>query len=366
MLEEIYKLKNIKTKRVSSFDKSGGNQDFIGVSAGETKTIFETGGAGIIKHIWTTLSCTDPMIRRNLIIRMYWDGEINPSVESPLGDFFGQGWGENYNLISLPIAAAPGQGKALNCYFPMPFGEGAKITIENQSECKIDSFFYYVDYEIHETISSDAGRFHAWWNREITEPENDIENEWATFGEDYKNPSDERNYLFADITGKGSFVGINYYVDNPGPMWYGEGDDMWRIDGEPWPGSLHGTGTEDFFNSSWCPTEIYQHPYFGYARVTNKLGWMGKTHCYRYFIEDPIYFNKSLRASIEHGHANTMTLDIATVAYWYQTEPHNPFPEIIPKDKRQNMPEVWVTDIHRWRHAWRESKGKGKLWGNEK
>ena len=298
MFSEIYKFKDCKTRRASSFDRTGGNQDFIKFIPGETKTIAEIKGAGIIKHIWITISCTDPMFRRNIIIRMYWDGEENPSAKSPIGDFFGQGWGENYNFASLPIAAAPAQGKAFNCYFPMPFSEGAVISIENQSDCNVDGFYYYVDYEAHESIAHDAG-------------------------------------------------GINYYVDNPGPMWYGEGDDMWMIDGEAWPGSLHGTGTEDFFNGSWCPSEIYQHPYFGYARVSNKLGWMGRTHCYRYFIQDPIYFTKSLHASIEHGHANTLTLDIATVAYWYQTE-YKVFPAMPAKDKRQNMPEIWVTDIHRW------------------
>lgn len=366
MLENIYKYRDCKTKRASSFDISGGNQDFITFLPNETKNIFNIAGQGIIKHIWITINCADPMFRRNIIIRMYWDGEENPSVESPIGDFFGQGWGENYNFNSLPIAAAPAQGKGFNSYFPMPYGAGARITIENQSESTIEGFFYYVDYEEHEKIPEDAGRFHAWWNREITQPEKDVENEWHSFEPDYLNTSNKGNYLFAEIEGKGSFVGINYYVDNPGPMWYGEGDDMWLIDGEAWPGSLHGTGTEDFFNSAWCPTEVFQHPYFGYAKVTNKLGWMGRTHCYRYFIEDPIYFTKSLHASIEHGHANTMTLDIATVAYWYQTEPHKTFPEMPPKEKRQNMPEVWVTDIHRWRHAWREAKGNGKLWGNEK
>lgn len=365
MPESIYTFKNYRSKRVSSYDKGGSNKDFKIIEPGETYTMFDVEGAGIIKHIWITINCSDPMINRNIILRMYWDGETEPSVESPLGDFFGQGWGEHYNYASLPLAAAPGEGRALNCYFPMPYGKQARITVENQSDVKIDCFFFYVDYEVHAAIPETAGRFHAWWNREITAPERDLENEWSLFEKDFENPSWDHNYVFADIEGKGHFVGINYFVDNPGPMWYGEGDDMWQIDGEPWPGSLHGTGTEDFFNTSWCPRDTYQHPYFGYAKVSTKLGWMGRAHAYRFFMEDAICFEKSLRASIEHGHANTLTLDLATVAYWYQAEPHKTFPVILPKDKRQNMPEIWVTDIHRWRNAWRESKGKGKLWGNE-
>ena len=366
MPDALYRLKNIKSRRASSYDGTGGNKDFKQIEPGQTLTLFDYEGTGIIKHLWITYNSPDPMFRRNAVLRMYWDNEESPSVESPLGDFFGQGWGEKYNFAALPLAAAPGEGSALNCYFPMPFRRRARITLENQSELKVEAFFYAVDYEVHASLPEDIGLFHAWWNRKITIPERDMENEWATFEEDFKNPDWKDNYVFADIEGKGHFVGLNYYVDNPGPMWYGEGDDMWRIDGEPWPVSLHGTGTEDFFNTSWCPRETYNHPYFGYARVSDKLGWMGRAHAYRFFLEDPICFEKSLLASIEHGHANTLTLDLSTVAYWYQTEPHKPYPVLLPREKRQNMPEVWVTDIHRWRHAWRMSKGGGLLWGNEK
>jgi hypothetical protein len=149
-------------------------------------------------------------------------------------------------------------------------------------------------------------------------------------------------------------------------MWYGEGDDMWLIDGEAWPGSLHGTGTEDMFNSSWCPNELYQHPYFGYARIPDKLGFMGRTHCYRYFLEDPIYFDSSLQTSIEHGHNNNLTLDLSTVAYWYQSEPHKPFPKLPAPEERKNMPEIGMNDVHVWRHEYRKSLGSGsKIWGHE-
>lgn len=360
--------KDVRTKRLSSFDRSGGNFDCITIQAGETKDIAVIEGAGIIKHIWMTIATKDEFIRRNAVIRMYWDGEEHPSVQSPIGDFFGQGWGEEYNFISLPLAAAPVKGKALNCYFPMPFGNGARIVIENQSDEAMDWFFYYVDYEEHPEMPDTAGRFHAWWNRELTGAQPEAgETEWSLVAEQGKNPSDEHNYVFADIEGTGHFVGLNYYVDNPGPIWYGEGDDMWLIDGESWPGSLHGTGTEDFFNSAWCPNEVYMHPYFGYARVPDKLGWMGRTHCYRFLLEDPVYFNKSLRASIEHGHENALTLDMSSVAYWYQMEPHKVFPPLPARSERANMPEITVQDVHLWRHEWRKARGFGRtLWGNER
>jgi hypothetical protein len=366
LMDNLAALKNYQSKRISSFDKSGKNADRLVINSGETAEIAKIEGAGIIKHIWITISCKDPMIRRNALLRMYWDGEDNPSVECPIGDFFGQGWGEKYSLISLPLAVAPKEGNALNCYFPMPFSSGALISVENQSDERIDSFYYYVDYEEHKSISPSLGRFHASWNRELTDPLPEGENEWSTLGPQKANIDGADNYVFADIEGKGHFIGVNYYVDSPSPIWYGEGDDMFYIDGEKWPPSLHGTGTEDFFNSSWCPKEVYMHPYFGYARVNENIGWLGRTHCYRFFLESPIAFEKSLKATIEHGHDNCLTLDLVTVAYWYQEEPHKRLPGIRPKEERQNMPAIGPVEIHLWRDAWRKMNEKKKLWGHEK
>lgn len=365
-LDEMARLKNYERQRISSFDRTGKNTDCLKIGPGETVVLAKIEGAGIIKHIWITLSSEDPMIRRNAVLRMYWDGEKVPSVECPLGDFFGQGWGEKYNFVSLPLAASPREGNALNCFFPMPFSQGALITLENESDKPINAFYYYLDYEKHKTIPPDLGRFHAFWNRELTEPLPEGENEWSILAEPKPNLDGRGNYIIAEIEGQGQFIGVNYYVDNPTPIWYGEGDDMFFIDGEKWPPSLHGTGTEDFFNCSWSPVENYQHPFYGYARVNSGLGWLGRTHCYRFFFESPITFQKSLLATIEHGHNNCLTLDLVTVAYWYQKEPHKPFPRLRPKEQRQNLPAIGPVDIHRWRDAWRRELGAGKLWGNEK
>jgi hypothetical protein len=168
-----------------------------------------------------------------------------------------------------------------------------------------------------------------------------------------------------DAEGEGHYVGVNYYVNSPSPMWYGEGDDMWQIDGEEWPYSLHGTGTEDYFNSSWCPKEVYMHPFFGYPRVNDNIGWLGKTHCYRFHVQDPIIFKNSLKGTIEHGHANNMTLEIATVAYWYQKEPHKPFPAMVSAEERKPRKDIDFIDIHKWRDAWRKAREYDRLWGNE-
>src|SRR5690606_14593994 len=220
-----------------------------------------------------------------------------------------------YTFQSQPLVAAPGDAKALVSYFAMPFERGARIEIENQSDRNIDAFYYYVDYYEMDKLPADMGRFHAWYNQELTETTADEgENEWATLGDVGNNKTGASNYLFADIKGKGQFVGVNYYIQCPSPIWYGEGDDMIFIDGSKTP-TLSGTGTEDYFNTSWSPKEHFQHPYFGYPRVNTtdrswETGWIGRTHVYRFHITDPIYFDKSLRFTIEHGHNNVLVLDL--------------------------------------------------------
>lgn len=373
-LSHISTIIDAKTQRFSSYDRSGGNDDFIAIPAGKTITLAETDGAGIVKHIWITLSSSEPHIRRKLVLRMYWDGQDHPSVESPIGDFFGQGWGQNYNFISLPLAATPRNGNGLVCYFPMPFGRGAKITIENQGEQDVSSFYFYIDVEHHDSIPDSEGRFHAWYHQEFTAPEADDsgrEDEGWLSHEKKLNPSDRNNYLFCEPTGRGHFVGVNYYINSPLAVWYGEGDDMFLVDGEPWPGSAHGTGTEDYFNQCWCPDEHYCHPYFGTARAPGRdndsyrFGWIGRTHVYRFHLEDPIRFTKSLRASIEHGHANAFAMELSSVAYWYQTLPSAPFPPLPPVAERIPRKELDEGDLHRIRDGWRTQRGD-KPWGNEK
>jgi hypothetical protein len=194
---------------------------------------------------------------------MYWDGNDYPSVEAPLGSFFGQGWNEAYPYFSQPLSVAPGESNALVSYFAMPFAKGARIEIENQNERDIDNFYYYVDYYEMPQLPADMGRFHAWFNNEVTETDpKERENEWGVLQKQGINKTGDRNYLIADIKGKGQFVGVNYYVNSPSPIWYGEGDDMFFIDGAKQP-TLHGTGTEDYFNTAWCPKEVFMTPYFG-------------------------------------------------------------------------------------------------------
>jgi len=358
---------DVKSKRISSYDKSGGNNDrFENIPDGERRTLFEVQGAGIINHIWITIAPPPENLSRNdIILRMYWDGNAFPSVEAPIGPFFGQGWNESYPFSSLPLAAGPVDGRGLVSYWSMPFENGAKIEVENQTGQRIEAFYYYVDYVEMAKLPKEMGRFCAWYNHELTEALEDGENEWGALGDQGKNPTGAENYLFLDVKGKGHYVGVNYYVHSPGPMWYGEGDDMIFIDGDEKP-TLHGTGTEDYFNTSWCPQILFSHPYYGYARVNNDLGWMGRTHVYRFHIADPIYFDDSIRVTIEHGHNNCLTLDLASVAYWYQQPPLTKLAPIPGKEERKLKGFNGVWQIHQWRNEWRKAKGSGQeLWGDE-
>ena len=358
---------NVKSKRLSSYDKTGGNKDSIPIKANEKVVICDIKGCGIINHLWFTISPPpEKLNRNNVIIRIYWDGNKFPSVESPIGPFFGQGWDESYEFSSLPLIAGPANGRALVSYFAMPFSKGAKIEIENETDQDIKAFFYYIDYLQLKNLPKKLGRFHAWYNRELTSTLPEGENEWDMLGYQGKNITGIDNYLIADIKGKGHFVGLNYYVHSPTPMWYGEGDDMIFIDGSKLP-ILNGTGTEDYFNTAWCPKTIFSHPYFGYARVNNDVGWLGRTHLYRFHINDPLYFNKSFRFTIEHGHNNCLTLDLASVAYWYQKPPLKRLAPIPNKEERKPKDFITLQHIHEWRHEWRKAKGNKKtLWGVEK
>jgi len=355
----------VRSKRVSSYDKSGGTNDFITIANGEKRNVFDVRGAGVINHIWITLA-PDPgtLSRNDIIIRMYWDGKDFPSVASPIGPFFGQGWNEAYEYNSLPLQASPVQGRGLVCYFSMPFAKGARIEIENQSGRNIDAFYYNIDYTEVDKLPPNTGRFHSWYNKKLMgTSKTEGENEWGTLGKMGNNLDGKDNYLVADIKGKGHFAGVNYYVHSPAPIWYGEGDEMIFIDDAVMP-TMNGTGTEDYFNTAWCPKSVFSNPYYGYPRVNNDIGWLGRTHLYRFNITDPIYFDKQFKFTIEHGHNNVLTLDLASVAYWYQNEAA-PVPAIPDKEARKPKPMINFGDIHRWRNEWRKNKGGDTLlWGN--
>ncbi|PTM59805.1 glycoside hydrolase family 172 protein [Desmospora activa] len=344
-LRDLYRERNCKRKRASSYDKTGGNKDYIEVFPGDRKTICELEGSGCITHIWMTMAPLDDsleaFLHRKIVLRMFWDNEENPSVQAPIGDFFGMGHGITKNYSSAPLTMSPEDGRALNCFFPMPFGQNAKIEITSEADAPI-KFYYYIDYELYQAEIDSPLRFHAIWKRERTTGiEDNISNALYCFGG--KNRSGENNYVLLDTVGKGHYVGCNLNIHNlrftPEWNWYGEGDDMIFIDGEPWPPSLHGTGMEDYFNTAWCPQQEVCTPYHGII-LGGGPNWSGKISVYRYHIQDPITFDQSIKVTIEHGHNNHRSDDYSSTAYWYQTEPHQTIHSILPVQERLPLPDI--------------------------
>ncbi len=312
-LSNLAILRNHRNERISSYDITGGNADFSVLYPGERKTIAEIKAAGVIRHIWMTLRSEELAFLRKIVIRMYWDNEKHPSVETPIGDFFGLGHAKTTYFSSLPLSMFD---RGFNCFFPMPFHEHALIEVHSEcEECPL-ILYYYLDYELHDKLPPDLGTFHAQWRRENPCQAVILENE--------KNTDGKENYIVLDAEGHGHYVGCHLDIDALSPGWWGEGDDMFFIDGEKWPPAIHGTGTEDYFCGAWNFNEVKQpfcSPYYGYHLKGND-DYTGKHSMYRYHIEDPIVFRRSLLFSIEHGHANDMGHDYSSTAYWYQAEPH--------------------------------------------
>lgn len=342
-LSGLARLKNTRSRRQSSWDRSGGNDDRFHVQAGETLVVADVDEPGVVRHIWTTLASQEPEYLRKVVIRMFWDGEREPSVEAPIGDFFGVGHAQSKNYVSLPLQMSPEDGKAFNCWFPMPFAK-ARIEVENQTSVEL-LLYIYVDYELTGTDDPELGRFHAQWRRQ--NPTDGISDKGMTNDEfefGGKNLTGAGNYVVLEAEGRGHYVGCNVNVHNLRPVglnlfnWYGEGDDMIFVDGEGFPPSLHGTGTEDYFNTAWCPTQSYSAPYHGLT-VTGGANWGGKWSHYRFHIEDPVRFQKSIRVTIEHGHNNHRSDDWSSTAYWYQTEPHKEFPPLPSVAERLPLPD---------------------------
>jgi hypothetical protein len=321
--------KNVKRKRISSYNKKGTNLDSIIIKPHCKFELCSLHNTGIIKHIWMTLASEDPYYLRTAVLRMWWDMEINPSVEVPVGDFFGVGHAKTVNYWSLPLSMGPQEGKSFNCFFTMPFSENARIEIENESE-HILVLYYYIDYEEHKQLDSDFGRFHAIWRRENPCKGKDYSPNQRINLFNKKNPTHENDYVILEAEGQGTYVGCHLDIHNlltpdkvnkndRDPYWPGEGDDYIEIDdGES---VLYGTGTEDYFCTAWGPLEYFSSPYYGITLPGGK-NYSGKISYYRYHIEDPIYFDKNIKVKIEHGHANQRSDDYSSTAYWYQTEPH--------------------------------------------
>jgi hypothetical protein len=312
-LSDLAKRRNARSRRESSYDRTGGNDDWCAVESGQTLKMAEIDGPGCIRHIWITGGGNEPYFLKKTVLRMYWDGETDPSVEVPLGDFFGAMHGLAHSYVSLPLSVVGrGMRMGLNTYFPMPFDKRAKVELVNECEKSPLTIYYHVDYELYDDhLSPDLLRFHAGWHRETCK---------AT--SDRVNLTGDENYVVLDARGRGHYVGCMLGVKSLQPDWWGEGDDMIFVDGEKWPPSLHGTGTEDYFLSAYGFPVRFEGPYHGVLQTGDTYDWTGRWIVYRFHIEDPVVFRRSIRVTIEHGHANDRGDDWTSVAYWYQDEPH--------------------------------------------
>ena len=348
-LRDLPRLRTSRRRRASSWDRSGGNDDRLTVQPGSTALLADIEGPGSINHIWCTVAT--PLVEggdeaeadylRRLVLRITWDDSEHPSVLVPLGDFFGVGHGRTVNFVSAPLQMSPEDGKGFNSWFHMPFASRARVELVSDMAQLPVFFYYYIDYELFDEAQEGLGYFHAQWNRQNPtdgRPQGDQTN--RQFQLEGENLTGDGNYVILDAEGRGHYVGCVMNIRNRREVaewnWYGEGDDMIFIDGEPFPPSLHGTGTEDYFNTAWCPTQSYSAPYHGIT-LPGGPNWSGEISLYRFHVEDPVTFERSIRVTIEHGHANKRSDDVSSVAYWYQTLPHRPF-GLAPVEERVVFP----------------------------
>jgi|GEM_PF-205300 len=350
--------------RVSSWDRTGRNFDWWTIPPGEARVLADLRGPGQITHIWFA----QPMHFREVLLRITWDNTPRPSVMCPVGDFFGLGNGITNSYQSALFSAstlynntmgynAKGQprfiGTALNCYAPMPFRQRAVIELINESDEPHPKWFY-IDYEIFEDGWDDElGYFHAEFRR--ANPFGGWGGDLAINTEEVNIPCKERfawgnNYVILDTRGRGQYIGCNLSVANLCGGWWGEGDDMIWVDGYKWPPDLHGTGSEDYFNQAWGmqPNAFWRNGssvFEGHTGGYRSVG--GYQTCYVFHLENPIYFQREIKVTIEAGHGNHLRNDYSSVAYWYAAEPT---PVQDPPPVRQRRPilrdsnGVWILD----------------------
>lgn len=316
------------TLRSSSTDPDwvNGNGDCRGIKAGETLTLAQLEGPGRINHIWSTIAAFDRYYPRHLVLRIYWDQSDQPAVEAPIGDFFAAGHGMLKDVTSRMVAVSS-YGRSYNCYWKMPFRESAKITLTNDSKLDVMCVFWYVDYE-KRAVAPDEPYFHAQYRQENTVHQ-------------------ESDYLVFDGLGQGYYAGTVLSVRMSMPGWFGEGDDRFYIDGSDEP-VLKGTGTEDYFCDAWAFREL-NRPYYG---VSIWEGMFEGSRCsaYRWHVEDPVYFDESMRFTIEHkgntfdsqgkmvsGYTPNRPDFYSSVAFWYQTGRAKRFGSVPPLEER--LPE---------------------------
>ena len=306
-LDALIRPRESRIVHYASWDTTLRNDDFRRIGPGQTLTLLDHRGAGILRRWWLTIAPrNDVALQRQLIVRAYWDDETEPSVEVPLSDFFGVGFGEWRDFISAPVNMTSGGN---NSYWPMPFQRRARITVENRSAKVVDRFYYNVDIEAVDRLDEATLYFHAQFRRATT-----VRGVPVTI---------------LDARGRGHYVGtlLSMQPRFGRSLWYLEGNERVFIDDDSTVPRVLGTGTEDYFSSGWYfDTGPYSAPYHG---VTIKDTVSGRISAYRWHIEDPIPFTRRLTFTIEHGGTNdSPDTDYTSVAFWYQSHPHASFPAL--------------------------------------
>lgn len=274
---------NFRAFRASSADPTGKNGDARGIDPGATLTVADIRGNGRLTHFWCTIAAQDPDHLRQLVLRITWDDASRPAVETPIGDFFAQGPGKYVEYASAPVSV--GGQMALNCYWPMPFRKHAVITVTNEGDKRVNAFYYNIDYRLENRPQRDLRYFHTQYRNEFPAPEG-------------------KPLTICETSGKGQFVGTVLTVMANSDGWWGEGDDNFYVDGAKNP-VISGTGSEDYFCGAWDFGHAFQTPYFGVTYYDNpqhggeKRGIQNTV--YRWHIQDPVPFTKSLLFTLEHG-----------------------------------------------------------------
>ena len=321
---------NYQSLKQSSHDRTGGNADRWTLAPGATQEVFNDTGIGMISHIWFTIAAPAPSHLKEIVLRAYWDGAAQPSVETPVGDFFGLNLGDYVIYESEYLACSP--GKSLNCYFAMPYRKSARMTVTNEGRQPVGAFYSNIDYMRLPELPKDVLYFHAQY-RQAT-PNVSKENSWNTNPDANKliNADGRDNYVYAETRGRGHLMGITLGVVQNQEFWMGEGDDMIFIDDEKKP-LIIGTGSEDYFLGSWNfggrdGARPFAHHQYGAQAITQPERTGGRYLCYRFHGDNPVTFTRYLKHTMEHGHANHRADNYYSVCYWYQAEPATGFPRL--------------------------------------
>ncbi|OJV83353.1 MAG: hypothetical protein BGO37_08695 [Cellulomonas sp. 73-92] len=360
ILGDLTRTRDVRTARSSSWDQTGRNRDNWLIRPGEERVLADLEGPGAITHIWMTQSCrlqpgpgqippdvvgvpmleihnalgvswevVDPDYYRKVVLKIYWDDQETPSVIAPLGDFFGlmNSLSGSYESLPLSVSAKEaelhtfGGSAAFNSYFQMPFNKRARVVVENQNDVPYLQYFY-IDYELYpQPLAEDVAYFHAHYRQ--ARPCNGWGPDLQSNAIEVNIPDldGKDNYVALEVEGHGHYVGCTLAVRHFQGSWWGEGDDMIFIDDDTWPPSLHGTGMEDYFGHAWG---MQHNAYLMNGTIVHEEDVPGFHHSYRFHMVDPIRFTTRIKVSFEHGHANHLSDDWASVAYWYQTLPTAP------------------------------------------